>query len=176
MFRRALFRTAAVLSASLMLAACGWHLRGDMPGTQLEKTLFISGINARNPFYGDFAQTLANAGGTIAPSPGLANAVVHITSAKHTRRPITLSQQGRANTFDLNYRVIYDVRTPKGEILIPQQELEVRRDSFNDQSSPLGQGEEEAMYRAEMQKEAARTLLRQVAYTLRQQRKTANPT
>ncbi|BBL76612.1 LPS assembly lipoprotein LptE [Methylomagnum ishizawai] len=169
-------RLAAPLSAALALAACGWHLRGEMPGTKLENTLYLSGITNKNPFYGDFNQTLNNLGGALAPTPGLASAVVHITSAAHTRRPITLSQQGRANTFDLTYRVVYDVRSPKGEILIPQQELEIRRDYFNDQTTPLGQGYEEDMYRQEMQKEAARTLLRQVSYTLRQQRKTANPT
>ncbi len=171
---RTLFRMAMPALAALAISACGWHLRGEIPGSKEARTLFVSGIGPRVPFYSDFTQIFITSGGILATVPSQASAVVHIVSADHQRRPITLSQQGRANTFDLSFRVIYDVRTPKGEILIPKQELEVRRDYFNDQISPLGQGEEEAMYRVEMQKDAAKTLLRRVIYTLRQQ-KSASP-
>ena len=170
-----LLRKAMPLAAALILAGCGWHLRGELPGTTAEKTLFISGMSSKNPFYNDFNQTLTYSGGSLAKAPSLASAVVHILSANHLRRPITLSQQGRANTFDLTFRVIYEVRTPKGEMLVPRQELEIRRDYFNDQSSPLGQGEEEAMYRMEMQKEAAQALLRRVFYSLRQRQSEPPP-
>jgi LPS-assembly lipoprotein len=170
MFRSPSLRPALPLVAALALAACGWHLRGELPGTVSEKTLFVTGLGPKSPFYGDFVQTLSYSGGTLAQAPAKASAVIHIASAQHIRRPITLSQQGRANTFDLSFRVVYDVRTPGGEILIPKQELEVRRDYFNDQISPLGQGEEEAMYRVEMQKEAAQSLLRRIIYSLRQRK------
>jgi LPS-assembly lipoprotein len=171
---RTLFGSVAVVLAILSLAGCGWHLRGEIPGSTADKTLFISGIGPRQPFYGDFTQALTYSGGFLAKTPKQASAVVHIVRAIHERRPITLSKQGRANTFDLTFRVLYDIRTPKGEVLVPQQELEIRRDYFNDQSSPLGQGEEEAQMRMEMQKEAAQALLRQVVYTLG--RKTADKT
>jgi LPS-assembly lipoprotein len=161
---------AAILAASL--AGCGFHLRGEIPQTSGVKSLYVTGIGRGNPFYGDFAQVLGYSGGSLAPAPNQAGAVVNIALARHERRALTLSSQGRANTFDLTFRLIYDIRSPKGEVLVPRQELEVRRDYFNDQSSPLGQGEEEAMYRLEMQKEAAETLLRRVVYTL--SRKTAD--
>lgn len=166
MARSSLYRIAAVGLAALSLAGCGFHLRGEIPGTAESKTLFISGISTRNSFYGDIAQVLSYSGGTLATAPAKAGAVVNVTLARHERRALTLSGQGRANTFDLTFRVVYDVRSPKGDILVPQQEMEVRRDYFNDQSSPLGQGEEEALMRVEMEKEAAQTLLRRVVYTL----------
>ena len=75
--------------------------------------------------------------------------------------------------FDLTFRVIYEVQTPKGDILIPEKELLVRREYFNTQGSPLGQGLEEVQIRSEMEMEAAQTLLRQVVFTLRD--KPANP-
>jgi outer membrane lipopolysaccharide assembly protein LptE/RlpB len=49
----------------------------------------------------------------------------------------------------------------------------VRREYFNTQGSPLGQGLEEVQIRGEMEMEAAQTLLRQVVFTLRD--KPANP-
>ena len=69
--------------------------------------------------------------------------------------------------FDLRLLVIYEVQNPKGEILVPEKELEIRREYFNTQGSPLGQGLEETQLRAEMEKEASQTLLRQVVFSLR---------
>jgi LPS-assembly lipoprotein len=161
-----LFRWTAAAVLAAALAGCGFHLRGEIPGTAAEKTIYVAGLGRTNPLYGNFAQALSYSGGILAQKPADARAVVNIASARHLRRPITLSAQGRANTFDLILRVVYQIQTPKGEVLVPQQELEIRRDYFNDQSSPLGQGEEEALMRQEMEKEAAQTLLRRVVFSL----------
>lgn len=163
---RRLCKIAAVGLIAVSVAGCGFHLRGEMPGSAESKKLYLAGLSNRSPFYGDLVQVLNYSGGTLAPAPAKAGAVLNVTLARHERRALTLSGQGRANTFDLTFRVIYDVRSPKGDILVPQQEMEVRRDYFNDQSSPLGQGEEEALMRQEMEKEAAQTLLRRVVYAL----------
>ena len=123
-FRRGL----AVTCAALWLAGCGWHLRGAIAGDSGAKNLFVSGIGASNPFYGDFTQILGYSGSTLAKAPSLASAVVYISQAMHERRPITLNKQGKSNTFDLTFRVVYDIRSPRGEILVPTQELDIRRD------------------------------------------------
>lgn len=162
----AAFSRCFALIIAAGLAGCGWHLRGEIPGTAQARTIYLTGIDRGNPFYGDFSQVLNYSGGIMAASPAKAGAVVNIASARHLRRPITLSAQGRANTFDLTFRVLYQIQSPKGEVLVPQQELEVKRDYFNDQSSPLGQGAEEALLREEMEREAAQTLLRRVVFTL----------
>lgn len=155
---------AAALAAAV--AGCGFHLRGEIPGSAEAKTIYVTGLSKTNPLYGNFSQILNYSGGIMAPRPADARAVVNIATARHLRRPITLSAQGRANTFDLIFRVVYQIQTPKGEVLVPEQEMEIRRDYFNDQSSPLGQGEEEALMRQEMEKEAAQTLLRRVVFLL----------
>jgi LPS-assembly lipoprotein len=153
-------------SLALSLAACGFHLRGSIPDQAIAKTLFIEGLGRNEPFSQEFSQILSYSGGSIAATPAQAGAVIRIVRAKHERRPISLSKQGRANTFDLTFLVIYDVATPQGEILLPRQEIEIKRDYFNDQTSPLGQAAEESLMRQEMQKEAAQLLLRRVVYGL----------
>jgi LPS-assembly lipoprotein len=152
--------------AAASLSACGFHLRGSIPSTSLAKTLFIEGKGRNEAFASDFSQLLSYSGGSIAGKAGDAGAVIRIIQARHERRPITLSRQGRANTFDLTFHLVYDVATPRGEVLLPLQEIEIRRDYFNDQTSPLGQSAEESLMRQEMQKEAAQLLLRRVVYGL----------
>ena len=50
---------------------------------------------------------------------------------------------------------------------MPERELIIRREYFNTQSTPLGQGLEEAQIRIEMENEAAQQLLRQVLVGLK---------
>jgi len=166
-------RIGSLTICLLLLAGCGFHLRGDIPGSTQEKTLFLSGVSKGNSFYTDFNKSLIAGGGIMAAKPAGASAIINVTTVRHLRRPITLSAVGRANMFDLTFRVIYEVQTPKGDILIPEKELLVRREYFNTQGSPLGQGLEEVQIRSEMEMEAAQTLLRQVVFTLRD--KPANP-
>lgn len=152
---------------ALLLSACGFHLRGSIARDSLAKTIFVEGDTRFEAFSGEFNQLLRSSGGTLAASSAGAGAIVHILRTRQERRPITLSGQGRANTYDLVFRLEYEVATPGGEILLPRQEIEIRRDYFNDQSSPLGQTAEEGLIRQEMQKEAAQLLLRRIVYGLR---------
>lgn len=161
-----LLKTTAVALVAAALAGCGFHLRGEIPADAKAANLYIKGLGPGKSFYQDLAQTLSFAGGQVVSTPAQAGAVIQILRANHIRRPITLSRQGLANTFDLTFRVRYNVTTPSGEILLPDQELEIRRDYFNTQISPLGQGEEEAQMRVEMEQEAAQTLLRRVVFVL----------
>lgn len=155
-----------LLLLPLLGGGCGFHLRGELPASSAARTLVLTGIGPSNPFYGDFVQIVSTQGGRLVKKPDEAGGVVNILSARHARRPITLTSGGRANSFDLTFRLVYQVLDAKGRELIPEQELIIRRDYFNQQLSPLGQGEEEAMLRAEMEKEAAETLLRRVVYSL----------
>ena len=63
---------------------------------------------------------------------------------------LTLSAVGQANMFELTFRVRYDVENTKGDILLAEQEINTRREYFNTQSSPLGQGYEEVQMRSEI--------------------------
>ncbi|HYE35935.1 LPS assembly lipoprotein LptE [Methylocaldum sp.] len=166
MARRSLINTAVLAIFAAMLSGCGFHLRGALPSDMIAKTIYVDGLGRGDPFLQEFSQILSYSGGSIAASPSQAGAIIHIVKARQNRRPIGLSKQGRANLFDLSYRVVYDVTTPQGEVLLPRQELELRRDYFNDQTSPLSQTQEEIQIQQEMQREAAQLLFRRVTYGL----------
>ena len=145
-----------------VLVACGFHPRGGLPDNVKDKKIAMTGIGPNVNLYNLFVQRLKIAGGKFTNTSGNAVAVVNILKQRHIRRPITLSAVGRANMFDLNYLVVYEVHDNKGHIISKANELMVRREYFNTQASPLGQGIEEQTYRAEMEGEAATILLRQV--------------
>lgn len=159
------FSMGLLATICLSLAACGFHLRGAGPA--LAQSLYIEGLSPRDSFMGTFSSVVSLAGGRLVPDARQAGGVIHVYRATHHRRSITLGRFGRANEFDLSYRLVYDVRTSQGEVLLPRQEIEMRRDYFNDQTLPLGQAEEEGLIRQELEKEAAQALLRRATYALK---------
>jgi len=159
-----MFRILLLSLIGFSLAGCGFHLRSS--GPTLSGDLRVEGPGGDDAFVKEFRRSVA---AVNPPKTGSANdvaVVVHIYQLFQRRRPLTLGRFGRANEFDLIYRLVYDIRSPKGEIISPRQEIELHRDYYNDQSQPIAQDEEEGMIRAEMQKEIAQTLLRRVIYAL----------
>lgn len=156
------------LIASLSLVGCGWHLRGS------EDQSFAININVQGPgtasagnFVGAFGTALTGSGGAIVPNAYTARGIIYLYQAVYRRQSITLSRIGQSTGFDLSYRVVYEVRSPIGEVLQPRKEFEIKRDYFNDQSLPLAQLYEETKIREEVEKEAAQSLLRRVVNVLR---------
>lgn len=168
-------RFFVLLALLAFLAGCGFHLRGEIPGSKAEKTLMISGISPGNPFYKDLVDKLTTAGGYQAKSPKEAAANIHISKARHVRRPITLNSVGKANMFDLNFIVVFEVFDPKRRTILPEKEVVIRREYYNTQTVPLAQGYEEQTIRAEMQVEAAAVVLRQSLIRIEEYRKNPPP-
>ena len=152
-----------LLAVLALLSACGFQPRGTLPDSFRDKTVTITGLSSSTSLYQLFVSKLNLGGGKLAKKPSEAALILHVIKQRHIRRPITLSQLGRANMFDLNYVVEYELLGQKRLVLAAPRELAIRREYFNTQSSPLGQSFEEQQYRSEMEAEAASILLRQVA-------------
>ncbi len=155
------------LFASLALAGCGFHLRGSSANGEEGKNsfaqrLYLEGPGAHTGFASVFATALVAAGGKQVFEPVDSTAIIHMYQATFKRQSITLSNTGRATGFDLSYRISYDVRNPKGVVLQPRKEFEVKRDYYNDQTLPLAQQAEEGQINEALAIEAAQSLLRRV--------------
>jgi outer membrane lipopolysaccharide assembly protein LptE/RlpB len=170
-----MFRTFLLLALIGPLVACGFHTRGDLPANIKDKPIAIigntqgaggSGTAIASNIDAQLKAQIVKNGGTVAAKVADAAVVINIVRARHIRRPITLSAVGRANMYDLNYVVIYQVQDGQGHLLSKQRELAIRREYFNTQASPLGQGLEEAQYRQEMEQEASLSLMRQIVLIL----------
>ncbi len=157
---------ATLLVLISLLSACGFHPRGGLPDKIKDKSIAMTGIGPSVTLYNLFVERLKVAGGKFSTTTANASIIVHILKQRHIRRPITLSAVGRANMFDLNYIVVYEVHDNKGHVISTPRELAIRREYFNTQASPLGQSLEEQQYRTEMESEASLTLLRQVTLIL----------
>lgn len=143
------------------LAGCGFHLRGGETSDGAGQVLYLE--KAGSTRVGSrLSDAIRLTGAQLTRNMIDAKGVIRILKETDERRTISLNLGGRGNLFDLYTRVRYEVTTPQGEIIIPPQEVEVKREYFNNQLSPIGQGEEESLLRSEMERELAETLVRRV--------------
>lgn len=164
MFKTLARKLSFVALLGALSSGCGFHLRGSSPGGV--QSLYLEGLNSGDAFDLQFDRAVELAGAHNAETISKASGVVHVYKLLSQRRALTLGRFGRANEFDLVYRLAFDIRTAQGEIISPRQEIELHRDYYNDQSLPIAQQEEEGLIRAEMRKEIAQALVRRATYAI----------
>ncbi len=147
-----------------MLTACGFHPHG---ATSLPFELRQVYLEGGTPTLREqVKQQLNQSNSQLTPARENASMVIKLFDEQFQRRVLSLSARGKANEYELLYRVEYELATPKDAILLPRQTLEVRRDYYNDQQAILARDNEEAVLRNEMAQQAIRTMLSQARFTL----------
>lgn len=142
---------------ALLLTACGYHLRGAYQIPKEMKNVYLQGESADLHQY--FSRTLQSSSGQLVSSPEKAGIIVRFFNEKMQRRVLSLSARGRANDFELDYRLEYELVNKNNAVLLPRQPLEVRREYFNDQQEIIAKDNEEKVIRDEMYQQAVRTII-----------------
>lgn len=156
--RRILFLIA--LAASLLLAACGFQLRGTAQ-------LPFSSLYVQAPPVSQFATQLKRAvqvgsSTRIAEQPEQAEAVLQILNEAPEKQILSLGGGGRVREFRLLYRVGFRLTDSKNREHIPASQIVLSRDfSFNDDQA-LSKESEEALLMRDMLNDAVQQLLRRL--------------
>lgn len=149
-----------LLAATLLLAACGFELRGtatlpfnslyvqaaptSLLATQLKRTV-LAGTDTR-----------------IAERPEQAEVILHILNELQEKQILSLSGGGRVSEFELRYRVSYRLTDAKNREHIPANEIVLRRDfSYTDDQALAKQSEEALLFR-DMRDDAVSQLVRRL--------------
>lgn len=141
----------------LVLASCGYHLRGavDLP-EQLHKVYLA---NASAPLIEQFSKSLKMSSGTMVNTIDQASTVVNVLNERMDQRVLSLSNTGKANEFELYYSLDFQLQDPTGTVLVERQTVEINRDYFNDQEAIIAKTNEEAVIRKEMYQQAVRSIV-----------------
>jgi LPS-assembly lipoprotein len=150
-------KIAATLTAICLLSACGYHLRGDFQLPNELKSIFLEGESAE--LHGHFSKIIEASSGQLLSSKEKAGVVIRIFNEKLLRRVLSLSVRGRANDFELDYRLEYEIANAKNSNLLPRQAVQVKREYFNDQQDIIAKDNEEIVIRDEMYQQAVRTII-----------------
>lgn len=151
------WRKIVFVAPILLLFSCGYHLRGaiDLP-PQMRK-VYLAG--ASESLSDQFTTTLKMASGKMVNSAGQAGVVVQISNERMARRVVTLSNTGKANQFELDYSLNFQLLDGKGKALTKPEELDINRDYYNNQLAIMAKTTEEGVLRTELYQQAVRTII-----------------
>lgn len=163
--RTKILSSSLVLLFTLLLSACGYHLRGAVDLPEDLRSVYISG--ASTALHNQFRIALESSSVQLVPSQAAAATVITISNEDILKRDVSLGAGGRANQFSLEYRLNYEVTDAKGNVLLNSQSVQVRREYFNNQIDVLAKDNEEQTIRGEMYQQAVRSMLNQVRTRLK---------
>jgi len=159
----------ALLLTTLLLGGCGFHLRGALT---LPPGLEDIQIKARDPYSAlarSLERSLAHNGVTIVPAAerDAYVAVLDILSERWQSRPQSVDQFGRAQEYNLRYAVVFVLHNADGDVLVPQQAVELARDYVAAPDDATGIDSERELLTQEMRREMNASVLRRIDAAVR---------
>jgi LPS-assembly lipoprotein len=158
------FQQALVLaSLALLLAGCGFQLRGSFDLPPGWETLHLS-TGSPN---GELARAVREGGSRAGVSwvdRGDANYVIHLGGESFRRDNRTIASSARASEFELQMSTTLRITDRQGQELLPATEFDVLRVITNDPNNITGKAGEVELVRREMRDALARQLLQQLRF------------
>lgn len=160
--RSAITLLGLVVPASLVLAGCGFKLRGS------QNFAFSSIAVMPNPGGAVAMELRRSFGGAVrvlAPDEPLdkAQMVIDLLQEQREKTVVGVNSSGQVREFQLRIRVKFRVRTPQGQELVPDSEILQQRDISFNESAVLAKEAEEALLYRDMQTDIVQQLMRRLA-------------
>lgn len=150
------------LILTLLLTACGFHLRGD---AQLPfKTLYIEAVNPASPLVAELRRNLEASHVQLAASADRADVILNISSDQADKQILTLGGSGRVSEFQLRHRVSLRAYDNEQREWLAADELQMSRDFSYDDTQILAKQAEEALLFQVMSSDMAQQIMRRLSH------------
>jgi LPS-assembly lipoprotein len=151
---------AATIAMALLVAGCGFHLRGDVEYPF--QAIFINSAQPQ-PIVTELKRNLAGSSSTkLVDAPKDATVTLDITGVNDDKSVLTLSTGGRVSEYALTKRVTFSLRDKEGHDWLPPGEIVVRRSYTFNESEVLARESEETRMLKEMQTDAVQQIMRRL--------------
>ena len=155
------FRFVLLTLASLLIAGCGFQLRGqaDLP---------FERIYVETEGFSLFAAELRRVVQTgnaveVMDTAEQAQVVLKVLADRREKTILSLSRSGSVSEFQLLYQVSYRVMDNRMKDLVAPSEISLRRIMTYDDTEILGKESEEQMLFSDMQDDAVQQMLRRLS-------------
>jgi outer membrane lipopolysaccharide assembly protein LptE/RlpB len=158
-------RALILIALCLVVAACGFRLRGEaiLPAGFERPHLEVA--NPGNTLRKDLALALERAGARMATVPDQATVRIRIPVNQMRTDVLTVGAGARIREFEIRYRVELEVLDAEGEPRLERQIIELTRDYTFDERAALGAEQEAEVLRGELQREMLQHVLRRLERT-----------
>ncbi len=148
-----------VISATLLLSGCGFHLRGQIEVPAGLERLHIVGEDIE---LNDLVEKSLRFSGIEIVEAGSDSAVLDLSNSSYTKEVIGTDGNGIANNYKMTYTVNYVVTDAQGEKL-QSQRVSQDRSLVYDANNILVFEREEAFLVKDMRQELVNTILRRMS-------------
>ena len=143
-------RFLCVAVVSLLLGACGFHLRGSDPLPADMSVTYIQGTTEFDPLYDAFRTSLESHGARVTLNRSEATAVLSILENNASTDVQTVNLSGQALEYRLTHNIHFEVTAADGRLLVERQSVtQTRVVKFNVEGL-LGSEREGEAIRAEL--------------------------
>jgi len=152
--------TSFVIFSLIVLAGCGFHLRGSANLVDSLKVMYVQGVNLKQGLGLALKRNLTSNDVLVLASYQADNAVLTIIENKVERRVLSVGSDAKVSEYELFGTVKFNISDKNGQLLAENQNVEARRDYQFDQDQVLGKEEEERLLREELNQQLAQSIVR----------------
>jgi LPS-assembly lipoprotein len=152
--------TLLVASAALLLAACGFQLRGA--ATFAFESVYVNSAGSPS-FNNEMKRALTGAGSAmVSDSAAAAQVVLDIPVIQDDKEVLSLSSAGAVREFQLIKRVSFRLHDKEGADWMPAGEIVIRRSYTFNETQALARDLEEQRLQRDMQTDAIQQIVRRL--------------
>jgi LPS-assembly lipoprotein len=160
---RSPLRALLAITFAIILAGCGFHLRGTLSGNLPYKTMHIALPETAEVRI--WLERYINAAGSteIIEQAGQAEAVFQQLADSRQKTILSVNAQGRVREYRLQLNYTFRVTNAKGQVLIPPNEINLMRDITFDDSNVLAKDLEEGLLWRDMNNDLVNQIMRRLS-------------
>ena len=158
---RTLPQLLLLLFTAALLAACSFHLRGQV-GMPFE-TLYLEVANPDTPFIKELRRDLETNKVKLVTTAGQADVVLNIVFETFDKQILSLTSSGRVNEFQLSYRVSARAYDIKGQDWISAEEFVMHRDYRYENNTAIAKEAEETLLYQNMRLNMVQQIMRRLS-------------
>lgn len=155
------FAIAAGMAVGLLVAGCGFHLRGE---AMLPFDTVYLQIADGSLIGAELKRAITSGSKTrVVDKAADAQAILQVVGEQREKVILSLSAAGRVSEFTLRYRFVYKVHDGKGHDFIKQNEISLIREMTYSDAQVLAKQVEEQLLYTDMQHDMVQQVLRRLA-------------
>ena len=155
-----------LLAAALLLAGCGFHVRGNYQLPDTLGAVFIEVPGYDYDLRHRLQRALGSRGVRLVEDATAADSVLLITNPQFATRVLSVGTDARVREHELRYTLGFELRKRDGTQLVAPQSVELFRDVTYDETNVLGSQSESSAGRLELQDQAVQQIVRRLAARL----------
>ncbi len=163
-----------LLLTTLLVTACGWHLRGTQNVSLDMANVYLNAEDPHGSLATTLKRTLVSSNVTLLPSSKGAEHSIYLSRDSVNRRTVSVGNDTLAAQYELTVRAEYRVYDTDGRVIIPTTSVQAVRSYDFDANAVVAAQEEERLITKELRTNIAQQMVRRIQFALAN-RQTSQP-